>query len=111
MFRTNNGFYLHTSESVGSVPAVPLQSGVNIISVVCENKRGIATNHSTKVVGEEMDVIYVGKSDGFAFFDGGNGNWNTSSEYWSGDFYWIFASPKKLTEKQIKQVIQYNENL
>lgn len=111
MFRTNNGFYLHTSESVGSVPEVPLQSGVNIISVVCENQRGIATNHSTNVVGEEKNVFYGGKSDGFAFFAGGNGNWNTYGENWSGDFYWIFASPKKLTEKQIKQVIEYNEKL
>lgn len=111
MFRTNDGFYLHTSESVGSVPQVSLQDGVNIISVVCENQRGIATNHSTNVVGEEKDVFYGGKSDGFAFFAGGNGNWNTSGENWYGDFYWIFASPIKLTENQIKQVIKYNENL
>ena len=32
-----------------------------------------------------------------------------SAEYWQGDFYWIYLSHEVLTDEQIQQVIDYNE--
>lgn len=36
---------------------------------------------------------------------------NSNSEFWQGDFYWIYMSQTELTDEQIQQVIDYNENL
>ena len=36
---------------------------------------------------------------------------NSNSEFWQGDFYWIYMSQNVLTDEQIQQVIDYNENL
>lgn len=32
-------------------------------------------------------------------------------EFWQGDFYWVYMSFNVLTDEQIQQVIEYNENL
>lgn len=34
-----------------------------------------------------------------------------NAEFWKGDFYWIYMSFNVLTDEQIQQVIDYNENL
>ena len=36
---------------------------------------------------------------------------NSNGEFWQGDFYWIYMSQNLLTDEQIQQVIDYNENL
>lgn len=36
---------------------------------------------------------------------------NSNSEFWQGDFYWIYMSQNVLTDEQVQQVIDYNENL
>jgi hypothetical protein len=36
---------------------------------------------------------------------------NYYGEDWGGDFYWIYVSPTALTDEQIQQVIDYNENM
>lgn len=36
---------------------------------------------------------------------------NISSESWAGDFYWLYMSPETLTDAEIQQVIDYNENI
>lgn len=38
-------------------------------------------------------------------------SWSNVSEQWSGDFYWVYMAQAKLTDEQIQQVIDYNENL
>ena len=34
-----------------------------------------------------------------------------SDEQWSGDFYWVYMAQANLTDEQVQQVIDYNENL
>ena len=34
-----------------------------------------------------------------------------NTEFWKGDFYWVYMSQEVLTDEQIQQVIDYNENL
>lgn len=48
---------------------------------------------------------YRNASGRFCFFGGGTG-----TEYWTGDFYWLYVSDKVLTNEQIQQVIDFNEN-
>ena len=38
-------------------------------------------------------------------------SWTNTSEQWSGDFYWVYMAQANLTDEQIQQVIDYNENL
>ena len=38
-------------------------------------------------------------------------SWYDVSEQWSGDFYWVYMAQAKLTDEQIQEVIDYNENL
>lgn len=52
---------------------------------------------STNWVGSETTAMH--------FFGGGDG-----SEYWTGDFYWLYISPETLTDAEIQSVIDYNEN-
>ena len=37
--------------------------------------------------------------------------WNNTNEQWSGDFYWVYMAQANLTDEQVQQVIDYNENL
>ncbi len=37
--------------------------------------------------------------------------WSNTSEQWSGDFYWVYMCQSRLTDEQVQQVIDYNENL
>lgn len=46
------------------------------------------------------------ESGGFAMF---RDYYNTTSEPWSGDFYWVFMCQSTLTDEEVQQVIQYNE--
>lgn len=36
---------------------------------------------------------------------------DVNNEFWQGDFYWVYMSQNVLTDEQIQQVIDYNENL
>ena len=46
------------------------------------------------------------ESGGFAMF---RDYYNSTSEPWSGDFYWVFMCQSTLTDEEVQQVIQYNE--
>ena len=35
---------------------------------------------------------------------------SNNSEFWQGDFYWVYMSQNVLTDEQIQQVIDYNES-
>ena len=48
------------------------------------------------------------KSDSIVFF---NGYPYSRTEQWTGDFYWIYVARTYLTDTQVEQVINYNENL
>lgn len=40
-----------------------------------------------------------------------NGISDLLTEQWKGDFYWIYLAQKTLTDAEVQQVIDYNENL
>lgn len=46
------------------------------------------------------------ESGGFAMF---RDYYNRTLEPWSGDFYWVFMCQSTLTDEEVQQVIQYNE--
>ena len=109
MCRIGNGYqWLHTSNnSYSSSIAVPYTYGTeNIVAYRClDNGKGYAQNYSTGVVGETKNTNWGGKTITINFFDGGY-----SGEIFLGDFYWMYCSKEQLTDEQIQQVIEYNEN-
>ena len=34
-----------------------------------------------------------------------------NGEFWKGDLYWVYMTQEVLTDEQVQQVIDYNENL
>lgn len=53
---------------------------------------------------------YQGTAQGFGFFHG-YGNGGDTREYFNKTFYWMFCSLEALTDEEIQQVIDYNEEL
>lgn len=37
-------------------------------------------------------------------------SWSNTNEQWSGDFYWVYMAQANLTDEQVQQVIDYNED-
>jgi hypothetical protein len=64
----------------------------------CVTTGQIATGSST---------TYGNASKGIAFFAGMTDG--VLSEYYAGDFYWLYISNEALTDEEIQQVIDYNE--
>lgn len=110
MFRPyNDHLTLHGTSETGSIAlnsetANVMSARVNSQSQVYYNNW--SDNTSTSPVsfdygGENNEQ--VGLFNGYAGFSTG--------EYFVGDFYWIYVSQNELTDAQILQVIDYNENL
>ena len=57
------------------------------------------TYGSTNTDGSAAGALFVGYS------------WSSTEEQWSGDFYWVYMAQANLTDEQVQQVIDYNENL
>lgn len=57
---------------------------------------------------EEGFSFGIPNENGAALF---NGYYIDEGEYFTGDFYWIFIAQGTLTDAQIQNVINYNENL
>lgn len=67
-------------------------------------------NYTTSTTTEPIAFTYGSQNyDGPAFFRGYSTN--SAAEIWAGDFYWIYMTRNTLTDEQIQQVIDYNENL
>lgn len=64
--------------------------------------------HSDNVVGTPYQSTNWarGEMKNIYFFGG-----NVGSESWAGDFYWLYMSPETLTDAEIQEVIDYNENI
>lgn len=109
MCRIGNGYqWLHTNNSYYSnAISVPYVYGVeNIVAYRClDNGNGYAQNYTTGVIGETKNTNWGSKTNTINFFDGG-----FSGEIFLGDFYWMYCSLEQLTDEQIQQVIEYNEN-
>lgn len=103
-------FYLHDSRSYGYAPyiladelpaTVVVRAGSDGNLTMMTFKNGEKTSTSTSPQGWGMP------SDGIGFFCGGYGQ----GEYWSGDFYWMFMSLEELSDEEILNVIEYNEEM
>lgn len=113
MFRIYDTAWLHTSEGfMSNCPNVPLDSSQpNIVAIRClTDGTGYGYNYTTGEQGETKEVNYGGQSDGFAIFRGYTDS--EAGEYFiDGEFYWLYVSTEQLTDEQIQQVINYNENM
>lgn len=95
----------HTSETTCiSVPIDYTQP--NIIGIRClEGDRGYAQNYTTNVTTEIKNTGFQNQSSRIQILGGSFPN-----EIFLGDFYWVYCSLEQLTDEQIQQVIEYNEN-
>lgn len=109
MCRIGNGYqWLHTSKSsYSSAISVQYRYGSeNIVAYRCLNDgNGYAQNYTTGEIGATTRTGWGSNSNEINFFDGG-----FSGEIFLGDFYWVYCSLEQLTDEQIQQVIEYNEN-
>ena len=110
MCRISNGLqWLHTSKgSYSTAISVPYTYGIeNIVAYRCLNDgNGFAQNYTTGEIGNITSTSWGSASNEINFFDGGY-----SGEIFLGDFYWMYLSNEQLTDEQIQQVIEYNENI
>ena len=77
----NNGTYVYYNNWTTSAETAPVQF-----------QYGSITN-----AGSKAGALFVGY------------NWDMLSEQWTGDFYWVYMTQNTLTDAQIQQVIDYNE--
>lgn len=113
MFRIFDKAWLHTSNfNIDETPNVQLDnSQPNIIAIRClVNGTGYGVNYTTGDIGNRINVKYGIFSDGFSIF-GGGANTLDGENFNQGEFYWIYVSTEQLTDEQIQQVINYNENM
>lgn len=117
MYRQDTTYaYLCGTGNTGSNTCLCSPSDPNILSVRVyydsSSNRYMAkwdnwtTNVSSNPVEYQFNPDYI--TDGGALFCDYS---NMDSEFWQGDFYWIYMTQNTLTDEQIRQVIDYNENL
>ena len=106
MYRAySNKLTLHgTSEQGGiAVTTQPVIESVRIDS----NRLATYNNYTNNTSSTKSSFSYGGtNSGGVALFAG---YVPSGSEYFQGDFYWIYVSQNTLTDAQVQQVINYNE--
>lgn len=79
-----------------------------IESVRVDSNRLLTFNNYTNNTSSTKTSFNYGSANGdVALFAGYTSG--TSSEWFVGDFYWIYMSQTKLTDAQVQQVIDYNE--
>ena len=105
MYRAyNNKLTLHGTSELGSI-AVTTQPVIESVRV--DSNRIATYNNYTNNTSSTKTSFSYGSANGdvalFAGFTSGN------SEWFVGDFYWIYMSQTKLTDAQVQQVIDYNE--
>lgn len=109
MCRIGDGYqWLHTNNnSYSNSIAVPYTYGSeNIVAIRCLNDgNGYAQNYTTGEIGNITSTDWGNTCNEINIFDGGY-----SGEIFLGDFYWMYCSLEQLTDEQIQQVIEYNEN-
>lgn len=109
MCRIGDGYqWLHTyNNSYSNSIAVPYTyDSENIVAIRCLNDgNGYAQNYTTGEYGDIVMTSWGNACNEINIFDGGY-----SVEIFLGDFYWMYCSLEQLTDEQIKQVIEYNEN-
>jgi hypothetical protein len=103
----SNKLTLHGSGEQGFV-AVTTQPVIESVRV---NSSRLATynNYTNNTSSTYSNFNYGGTNSGkFALFAGYA---SSSGEWFVGDFYWVYMCQGTLTDEQVQQVIDYNENL
>lgn len=105
------GVWLHTMNSAKTkVINVPFDfSQPNICAIRCLNDGyGYAENYTTSEVGPMRETKWGDSARGFTVFGGGDSGLPESFQ--NGEFYWMYITTEQLTDEQIQQVINFNEN-
>ena len=99
-----SSIYDYTSPHLQYTPQTtgPLTMGVRISNNYGEY---ISVTDNT-TVGAQLNGSWWQNPTRTIYFFGGN--WG--SEIWTGDFYWVYISKEALTDAEIRQVVDYNEN-
>ena len=108
----SNGIFLHGSSSYNNPLYFTTTTSTPIIaSIKTYYNNGVKqqlndwTNNGSYSGNFQYGTVYNGDSSLFCDYTDNN------SEFWQGDFYWVYMSQNVLTDEQIQQVIYYNENL
>jgi len=109
MFREGDAstryFYLHDNRAYGSATNILVNTLPNIVAARASNGKVWMESFTDNIKGNAQPLSWGDQTDVISLFYGGTG-----SEYWRGDFYWIFLSLNALSNEEIQQVIDYNEN-
>lgn len=106
MFRTyKTKLTLHGNSEQGQIAITDRPA---IVSVRIDSNSLATYNNWTDQTSSTYSSYSYGNtnSSGTALFAG---YYDTSSEWFIGDFYWIYMSQNTLTDEQVQQVINYNE--
>lgn len=80
-----------------------------IESVRVDSNRSVTYNNYTDNTSSTVSDFNYGSTNGsVALFAGYT---NASTEWFVGDFYWIYMSQNTLTDEQVQEVINYNEGV
>ena len=97
----------HGTSEQGSIAVS--SSEPNTCSVRIDSNRLLKYNNWTQnTTSSYSNFNYGSNSNGGALF---SGYYSSSGEFWKGCFYWIYMTLNTLTDEQVQQVIDYNENL
>lgn len=99
------GVYLHDSGS--GVRVYGIQTYPNTFYIKVNSSSQATIDSITDSVENSGAITYGPISDAIAFFSGGN----SAQEIAAGRFYWMFCIDRALTDSEIQDVIEYNEEL
>lgn len=107
MLRENGqtGALFHTQDSSQSV--LKYTTPTNILCMRAANGQGWLESITDNLKSEPRSISWGSASNAGAFFAGQR----SGGENWSGDFYWIYISNEALSDEEIMQVVDYNENI
>lgn len=106
-----NKMILHGMTDAAQIPCSSSVPNIIAVRTYYDNGTKIYYNNitqNTSTSPESFEYIGNGIDNGGSMFCDYSDN---NDEFWEGDFYWIYMSQTTLTDEQIQQVIDYNENL
>lgn len=103
----SNKLTLHGSSEQGDI-AVTTQPVIE--SVRIDSNRLATYNNYTDNTSSTTSSFNYGSTNGSVALFAGYTDYNSTSEWFVGDFYWIYMSQNTLTDEQVQQVINYNES-
>lgn len=102
----SNKLTLHGTYEQGSV-AVTTQPVIESVRV--DSNRGVTYNNYTDNTSNSGSDYNYGETNGSVALFAGYTKGDT--EWFVGDFYWIYMSQSTLTDEQVQEVINYNEHV